>query len=132
MDLKTQIKKLSKNPLFSRIYGKHRQRRVRSNGKISLEKCQLNALKEYIQLLQSYENEAPNIKELETEQDFYVSIGGKTYLNKEWQKLKELQRELADTQITPSPDWEARHVHYLKSLFKDKDTPTEDDSVNIW
>lgn len=131
MDLKTQVDKLRSNPLFSKIYAKHRQRRVRSKCKISLERTQLNALKEYVSLLRTYEQEAPNIKET-LDNDYYVLINGKSRLNSEWQRLKQTQREMGDTKINPSPNWELRHIHYLKNLFRDKDKPHEDKSVNLW
>jgi hypothetical protein len=129
MDLKQQVDKLRQNPLFSKIYAKHRQRRVRSKGKISLERTQLNALKEF---LQTFEQETTNTKTLETDNDYYILVAGKSMLNSEWKRLIQTQKELGDVLVNPSPNWELRHIHYLKSLFRKDEKPHKDKSVDLW
>jgi len=133
MSLETQIKKLRGNIIFERCYNKHKKRRNRDKS-ISLEKCRLNAIKEYVELLQKYETEAPNIEEIEKERDYYIMIGGVSMLNSKWKELIQTQKELGDTKINPSPRWEDRSIRYLKSLFHNSDEETSDEkrTVDIW
>ena len=134
MDLKTQVDKLRSNPLFSKIYAKHRQRRVRSNGKISLEKCQLNALKEFVERLRELEMGIEDLDTTEQNNDFHVMIAGEPMLNSEWKRLIQTQKEMGDVSLNPSPNWELRHIHYFKRLFRDDygERKGKDKSVNIW
>jgi len=118
--------------MFQRIYRKHLKRRNRSGDKISLEKCRESALLEYYTLKEAtkYEQKPPeNTEEL----DFYVRVGGRTYLNSEWKALMETQARLANTDLNPSPCWEDLTTHYLQRMFiQDKSPPKKKRTVNIW
>jgi hypothetical protein len=130
--LKEQVKKLRDNPLFTRIYNKHKKRRQR-NPEISLERTQLNALKEFLETLRQMEQGLEPLNDEEIVNDYYIVINGKSMLNSEWKRLIELQRQLGDTSLNPSPLWENRSVRYLKNLFRDDgEKPHKDKSVNLW
>jgi hypothetical protein len=118
MTIEDTIKKLRNDRIWNLVYNKWKKRRSRNKEKLSLRRCREKALIEYYTLKEQvkYDNKTPeNIEPL----DYYVMVGGKPMLNSEWQKLIQLQKELGDTKINPSPNWELQSIHYLKSLFRD-------------
>jgi len=134
MTLKQVVKRLRGKPLWDRIYRKWLQRRHRNEEKISLEDARKEALLEYYTLKEAikYEQKPPEHEEPE-EEDYYVMVGGKPMLNSKWKELMRTQRDLANTDLTPSPNWELRHIHYLKNLFReDKDPSKKKRTVDMW
>lgn len=132
MSLEQQIKKLRGNIIFERCYNKHKKRRQRDKT-ISLEKCRLDTIKEYLQILKTYEDNKPNMEEIEKVQDYYVMINGVSMLDSEWKRLVAEQQRCGDTKVFPSRHPDSYAYVILKSLFKDNgEKSNRDKSVSLW
>jgi len=132
MSFKLAIKKLRGIPLWDRIYGRWKMKRHRSNDEISLEECRREALLEYYRTKEAikYEQRPSEHSEMEKEPDYYVVVNGRTMLNSQWQRMKQIQREKG---VSPSmhPDEELRL--YLLSHFREDKKPTrKNKSVDLW